>query len=375
VRRILATAAGVLASLVLAAPAAAFTPPELFVRTQQWDTHDETGPWIPLASAPTLNYLGGYEIGYRLQESPAEYERQNVAMAITGVPDGTPTQADNTPYCGTRAGTVGDIVPVAAELQFEGVGTYSVKVSIGDQAGGPADCLSGPSTSGSFNVSSGSAPVLVGAPLIVRNRLLPGDPFVGVRAADPPGGAGDLQCTLGGRPLYTDDGPHQEIPEHVFPRPGAWTCAARGVAEGRNDARDLVFFGTPFSAPITFDVRSDFRWRQGRIVKARTKRPGMRFVAEFAAAAQGGAARVKLRRVTGCTRRGYRTRKARTIRARFGPKRAEIRLRRPKRGFYLARFAFGGTRFLNPLSTKTDLRLKVQKKRLSYASPLEFTPC
>ena len=24
----------------------------------------------PLASAPALNYLGGYEIGYRLQEGP-----------------------------------------------------------------------------------------------------------------------------------------------------------------------------------------------------------------------------------------------------------------------------------------------------------------
>ena len=80
-KRILAAVAGVLASLLLAtAPAAAFTPPELFVRQQRWDTHEDTGPWLPLATAPAVNFLGGYEIGYRLQESPDQYERQNVAL-------------------------------------------------------------------------------------------------------------------------------------------------------------------------------------------------------------------------------------------------------------------------------------------------------
>ena len=65
-RRGLGTVAGVVLSLVLVAPAVA-APPELFVRQQRWDTHEETGPWLPLASAPSLNYLGGYEIGYRRQ--------------------------------------------------------------------------------------------------------------------------------------------------------------------------------------------------------------------------------------------------------------------------------------------------------------------
>ena len=55
----------VLAGLLLTAPpaAAAFTAPELFVRQQTWDTHEDTGPWLPLASAPAINFLGGYEIG------------------------------------------------------------------------------------------------------------------------------------------------------------------------------------------------------------------------------------------------------------------------------------------------------------------------
>ena len=70
----LAVAVGLILGLALAAPAAAFTPPELFVRQQRWDTHEETGPWLPLASAPTFGWVGGYEIGYRLQASgPVSY--------------------------------------------------------------------------------------------------------------------------------------------------------------------------------------------------------------------------------------------------------------------------------------------------------------
>ena len=51
---------------------------------------------------------------------------------------------------------------------------------------------------------------------------------------------------------------------------------------------------------------------------------------------------MKLQRITRCARRRFITRKAGTFRARFGPKRAEVRIRRPKPGFYFARFAFGG---------------------------------
>jgi len=377
VQRILAAVAGVLASLLLAAaPAAAFTPPELFVRAQTWDTHEETGPWLPLASAPTLNFLGGYEIGYRLQESPDQYERQNVALQVTGVPDGAPTQPSNaSPYCGTRAGTVGDIVAVAPELQFEGVGSYAVKVSIGPSAGGPADCLSGPSSAGSFGVDVHVAPELVGTPYVHRDRALPGSPFVGVRAAAPPGGYADIRCTLGGTPLYDSSETHPEVPEFVFPRPGSWSCAARGTADALDDAREPVLFGTPFSAPITFDVLSVFRWRPGKIAAARTKRPRLRFLAEFAAEARGGRARVKLQRVTRCTRRRFITRNAGTFRARFGPKRAEVRIRRPRPGFYFARFAFGGTHFLRPLSQTDPLRLQVLRKRVRYVGASQFTPC
>jgi hypothetical protein len=80
---VLAVVAGVLASVVVAPPAAAFTAPELFVRTQRWDTHEETGDWIPLASTQALNYLGGYEIGYRLRRATGTAGRNSAKPSIS----------------------------------------------------------------------------------------------------------------------------------------------------------------------------------------------------------------------------------------------------------------------------------------------------
>ena len=220
-RRTEALLAAVVASLVLASPAAAFAPPELFVRTQKWDTHEGTGEWIPLASAPTLDYLGGYEIGFRLQASGAPYERQRAALTIVGVPDGTPAQPDREPYCGIKAGTVGAIEPAGPELQFEGTGTYTVRVSLGPESGDQDDCLTtGESTTGAFTIVTSVVPELVGAPMTYRAVPLPQSQFVGVRAADPPGGAADLRCGLDAT-LQPDGSPAGPI---VFPGP---TTAAR----------------------------------------------------------------------------------------------------------------------------------------------------
>src|SRR5258705_1873032 len=99
---------------------------------QAWDTHEPASDWIPLARAPALDYLGGYQIGYRLQDSDQPNEFQRVALTIAGVPDGVATQPYNAePFCVGRAGKAGDIVEAAPELQFEGDGAYTVKVSVG----------------------------------------------------------------------------------------------------------------------------------------------------------------------------------------------------------------------------------------------------
>jgi hypothetical protein len=64
---------GICASLLLASPAsAAFAPPELFVRLQRADiTHEPVSDWIALAAAPQPDYIGGFQIGYRLQRTCA----------------------------------------------------------------------------------------------------------------------------------------------------------------------------------------------------------------------------------------------------------------------------------------------------------------
>jgi hypothetical protein len=389
VKAVVAVVAGALASLVAAAPAPAFTAPELYVRQQPWTTHEAVGGWIPLASAPKLNYLAGYQIGYKLQDSGVANNFQRVALVIAAVPDGQPTQPSNaTPYCVGRAGTAGTIVDAGPELQFEGDGIYKVKVSVGPGSGGPTDCLSGPTTTASFSVITRVGATLVGSPLVFRAAPLPGDPFVGLRAADPPGGFADISCALNaavqpdgsvkGTLVVPDlEPPNGSFTESVFTRPGAWTCAARGVAEGRDLNYDSVFFGTPWSDPLTFDVRSDFRRRTGRLSHRHAKRPRFTFRAEFPAAADGGRARVTLFRVKGCKRRGgYKLRKGATFHSRFGARNMRLRIRRPRaQGYYLGRFRFAGTRFIRAGEDPNPMLLLVKRRGIEYVPPLAFPRC
>ena len=363
-RRVLGTVAGVVLSLVLAAPAVA-APPELFVRTQSWDTHEETGPWLSLASAPSFSYLGGYEIGYRLQAS----NFQTAALTITAVPDGVPTQPSNaTPYCVGRNGTAGEIHSAGTELQFEGSGAYTVKVSVKAGPGGPSDCLStGESNTGSFSVDAPVAPSLAGSPLIYRSKPLKGDPFVGIQATPPPGGQAEIQCTMGSDVI----GPWWTLREDEFTRPGTWACVARGVAEGSNDDFETVNFGTPWSAPLSVLVRSDFRRRLGELKRLRSKRPRFTFTAEFPDAAAGGAVRVTIFRANTC-----KLRKVGTYRGRFGPRRARFTMRRPRRpGLYLGRFSFGGTSLLNASTDPNPIRLLARENRLEFAPASAFPRC
>jgi hypothetical protein len=371
--------AAVLASLGLAAPAQAAAP-ELFVRLQPWDTHEAVSDWIPLASAPTFGYVGGYEIGYRLQVAGF----QQAALTVTGVPDGQPTQPSNAePFCVGRNGAAGTIVAAGPELQFEGNGTYSVKVSVGG-----ADCTTaGESATASFTVAASAVPVLVGEPFSFRATALPGDPFVGVRAEAPPGGYAEISCALDGA-VQTDgsvtgsrvipnrgDFIQPETPEWVFPRPGSWTCVARGTADGQDDAHDDVFFTTPWSAPITFDVRSDFRRRVGAIAKARSKRPRFTFKAEWPDVAAGGRASVTLFRVAGCKGKRYRLRKGATAKGRFGAKNLRLAVKRPRAGYYLGRFSFSGTRFLRRSVDPNPLLLLARHDRLEYVPARDFPGC
>src|SRR5688572_2960584 len=99
------TAAGViaLALLVTAPPASAFEPPELFVRTAAVDEGPAPGAWIPLASAPRVDFMSGWEIGYRIQPSGQPGELHSSALDVTGVPGGEQSPYHrNPPECVDR---------------------------------------------------------------------------------------------------------------------------------------------------------------------------------------------------------------------------------------------------------------------------------
>jgi hypothetical protein len=378
--------AAVLASLALATPArAALAPPELFVRLEAWDTHEPVGDWIPLASAPAFDYLGEYQIGYRLQASGQPHEFQRATLSIDRVPDGRPSQPQNEgPYCVGRIGTPGEIVDVS-EVQFEGSGTDGVMVSIG--LGKQDDDCHAASSSASFTITSRGSLLVAGPVVRTRTVPLPNDAFMGVRAPAPPGGLGDVRCALdgtaqpdgsvtGAKVLPDGEDPSSSIPETDFPRPGNWLCAGRGTIEGLDENIKSVVFGTPWSAPVTVPVLTDFRRYPATLAKPRSRHPVLRLRAEWAALSSGGAAKVTLRRVVGCKGRRFKLRKAGTFRGRFGAKRLDLRLRRPrKNGYYVAAFTFGGTQFVRASTEPYSLLMDVHSGFLEFSPASEFPGC
>jgi hypothetical protein len=353
VRRIVAL---LIAMMALLAPAPASAAPELFVRMQTWDTHEPASDWIPLTSAPSLNYLGGYDIGYRLESSGL----QQVSLTVDAVPDGRPTQ--QAPFCVNRNGAAGEIQSAGPELQFEGSGSYSVTVRI---------CNTGSTSSGTFTVDAPVTPAVVGRPMTYRVDERAGDPFAGVRANQPPGGGADIRCTLGAETV----GSGPEVPHWVFTRPGDWTCVARGTVEGRDDNNELTEFTTPWSAPLPVGVGSDFRRRLGEVSRPRAKRPRFTFTAEWPALAVGGRGTVQVSRVTGCRGRRYKLRRAGAFSGTFGARNLRVAMRRPRNGFYLGSFVFSGTRLLRASTDPNPMFLTVKRGKMGFVDRAGFPRC
>jgi hypothetical protein len=382
----------VCAVLLSAAPAAAFAPPALYVRLTHANSIDHTpvSDWMALATAPTLSWLGGYEIGYVLEAPGA----QHTALQITAVPDGEPTQPLNTPYCsGALAGAAGTIVPVGVAIQFEGSGVYTVRVSVGPSPGGQNDCLAGPATvasTASFTVSAPVAPAVVGSPLVFRAKALPANGFAGVRAPTPAGGDADTRCARDGTvqadgsvtgkqlvPASVEDGVTGQIAERDFVRPGAWTCVARGAIKGFNAAMDDLLFGTPWSAPIKLDVRSDFRRAKGVIAKPSSKHPTVRFTAEFPDIATGATGKLTLRRLVRCKGAKPVLKVVGTFKSTFGSSgKATVKLRRQAEGYYIGTLSVSGTRFYTQSVDPNPVLFGVSRKRkLSFVPGQAFPQC
>lgn len=385
--RVRAVLLGILASLLLAAPArAAFTPPELFVRLMNMG--EPASDWMPLSSPPVFNWIGGYQIGFRLQPSSEGNNFQTIALTYTGVPDGSPSQPlTMPPYCIGRAGTPGEIQTVVEiPIQYEGNGTYSFSATLGP---GPTrdGCVGGQTTNGSFGVDTHVAPQLVGQPFAFRSKELPGDPFVGIRADDPPGGFADSVCALDatvqadgsvtGQTIVPEDPDPPRQTVRTFPEPGAWTCVSRGVVEGQDDAFERTFLGTPWSAPLRFDVLSDFQRKTSAINRPGSSRPTFEVTAQFATASAGGKATLKLQRFVRCKRKGYLFKKLATYKGTFDAKGiAKFRFKRPRKiGYYAAMVTFGGTHFVRPGSDPFLIPLGATRRSIRFVRPQAYPRC
>jgi hypothetical protein len=384
---------GILASLLLATPASAFDTPVLYLRLMK--EGQPASDWMPLTSAPVLNWIGGYQVGFALQPTgvgPGPANFQTVALTYTGVPDGSPSQPLTVPpYCIGRNGAEGEIQPVVEiPIQYEGNGTYSFTVTLGP---GPTQTgcfgMDGKTASASFGVDVHVTPQLIGQPFAFRAKPLPGDPFEGIRAADPPGGFADNVCALDatvqadgsvtGRTIAPEEGlepPRQQVSK--FPEPGAWTCVSRGVVEGQDADFSRTFLGTPWSAPLRVDVLSDFQRKTSAIDRPRSSRPTFEVTAQFAAASADGKATLKLQRLLRCKRKGgYVFKKLATYKGTFDAKGiAKFRFKRPrKNGFYAAMVTFGGTRYVRPGADPFFIPLGATKRSIRFVRPTSYPRC
>ena len=74
---------------------------------------------------------------------------------------------------------------------------------------------------------------------------------------------------------------------------------------------------------------------------------------------------ITLFRVTGCNHRDYRLRRVGRFRGRFDGRRARVAIKRPRQpGYYVGRFAFGGTRFLRASTDPVPMFLSAGRRSL-----------
>ena len=223
---------------------------------QPWDTHEPAGDWIPLASAPALEYLGGYQIGYRLQASGEPNELQRVALTVAGVPDGQPSQPYNAqPYCVTRIGRrrrdrgggAGAAVRGRRGLHGHRVG----RAERGRRRRLPGGAVEHRARSRSARASRRRC--RRAAELPRRRRPRQRRSTACARRPARRRGRHPLRARraraarrLGGRRgrrARGDDDHAATVPEDAFPRPGVWTCVARGTAEGVDEGFSRTVFG------------------------------------------------------------------------------------------------------------------------------------
>ena len=120
-------------------------------------------------------------------------------------------------------------------------------------------------------------------PLSFRAQAAASNVFIGVRAADPPGGQADIRCALDAqvqadgsvdrrrRRCPATGTPHPTVPENAFPRPGR--VDVRRPRHRRGRGRGLLADGLrrALVRAAAIEVRSDFRRKTGGGSRARAR--------------------------------------------------------------------------------------------------------
>ena len=360
------------------------------MRTAAVDTHEPASDWLPLASAPSLDVprrlrdrLPAAGLG-RAEPAPARGaagRRRSGRAADPAVQRGAVLRRQDRDARRRSS-------PAGPELQFEGDGAYAVTVSVGPSAGGAAGCLSGPSPRG-----------------LVRRRRPRGPGARGLAAELPrhalrarPSSACTPPTRRAARPTSAARWTRRSQPDGSVTgasvAPGPTTATPPDRVRGRLPAAGRLDVRRPrhregvdegFEATRLRRRAGRRRWRStcaatsaagagaspARALAARAS-PSRR---SGRPAAAGGRVTVTLFRVTGCNDRAYRLRRVGRLRGplRRAP-RARVAAPRPRKpGYYLGRFAFGGTRFLRA-SRRPRRRCSSRPPAARSATPADVRP-
>jgi hypothetical protein len=294
--------AGLVAGLAFPGSAGALSAPAVFyaegdVSSYQGDLPQSLWRSLSGADAVTLSPT----IGVQLQDSQSAGTSHPFKIEALSVPDGRPSQD---PFywgggCIFASGQLGQVGSLQ-QLQYEGPGPYTIRVTAFNASAISAGCATGGSaTTASFTIS-GRPTLQFTAP-----TLLAGGPkhdaqgrIIGLTETLPPLASGQQTvCALNarvagdgsisGQPSLT--GGSGGISQQDFPVPGNWTCVARAFAGVSNpapgDANPLR--ATAWSAPVTALFQADVSGVSAPRVSD-GKAPGFALAGKVNRAAAGG---------------------------------------------------------------------------------------
>ncbi len=265
VQRRLATAGVLIAALLAAPPAEAFSAPVVFLKEAD-ASNQPMGNWIALAGA-SMHSVNRYEVGVRVQDTGQPGNQQRFLVQVNSVPGGAPpNQPDVYSICPIVTGAAGQIVDLQEDVRYQGDGPYSITVTVAPPTGDSSHgCTAGPSTTGSFTASAPTTLRFLGH-MVTSNPIRA--PFGGLEVFPAVGSGGsEIRCARDPRPAahgtltgslvvnQAGDGyvePHWTISAGaLFEQPGSYACVGRSVGGGDVPG--------PWSAPTaTADVQTGF---------------------------------------------------------------------------------------------------------------------